>query len=316
MDRPEYFISCDWGTSNFRLRKVDTKTLDVLDDHQTNVGIKKCYENFKNQRRTHREEFFAHYLLGEVKNCSWDGAGKTTIIASGMASSSIGMIEMEYATMPISFNGNGLISREIPLDASTNLLLISGARTERDVMRGEETQATGLADYLPKDTKGVLILPGTHSKHLAFEAEYFVDIHTFMTGEMFDLLTNESTLQTNVMPTDWSHSYEKSFLHGVEEGLEKNLLSSLFAVRSKNLIHKNSTRENYYYLSGLLIGSEISTLKNHDTSIFLAASGITHELYKLALKSFLPPGQLESFAPSLVDKSALIGQRKILRTYE
>ncbi len=316
MDQPEYFISCDWGTTNFRLRKVDTKTLNVLDEHQTNVGIQKCNENFKNQTRVHREEFFAHYLLEQVKNCNWDDPEKITILASGMASSSIGMTEMEYATMPIAFNGNGLISREILLDTFTRLLLISGAQTEQDVMRGEETQAIGLADYLPKETKGLLILPGTHSKHLAFEAGYFIDIHSFMTGEMFDLLANKSILQSNVTPTDWSLSYKSSFLNGVEKALDEDLLSSLFTVRSKNLIIKNSARENYYYLSGLLIGAELSTLKSPTASIFLAASGIAHKLYKLALESFLPAGQFECFTPSLVDKSALIGQRKILETYD
>lgn len=315
MGRPEYFISCDWGTSNFRLRKVNARTLNVLNEHLSEFGIKKCNENFENQKQTNRFQFFADYLLNEVRNRNCGDPEKAIIMASGMVSSSIGMTEMEYATMPFAFNGNGLISRKTPLDATTNLLLISGARTDQDVMRGEETQAIGLAGYLPADTKGILILPGTHSKHLAFEAGYFTGIHTFMTGELFELLTNKSTLQSNVLHTDWKHSYKSSFLNGVEKGLEEGLLSSLFTVRSKNLIHKNSTRENYYYLSGLLIGAELSALKDQTSSIFLAASGTAHGLYKLALESFLPARELEYFAPTLVDKSVLIGQRKILETY-
>ena len=315
MDLPEYFISCDWGTSNFRLRKVDTKTLAVLDEHQTKLGIQECNENFKNQNRTLREKFFAHYLLEQVKHCNWDGQEKTTILASGMVSSSIGMMEMEYARMPVAFNGTGLISRTFLLDTSIHLILISGARTDQDVMRGEETQAIGIANYLPQQSKGLLILPGTHSKHLTFEAGTFMDIRTFMTGEMFDLLVNRSTLQSNVSPTAWHKSFKSSFLHGVEKGMDENLLSALFGVRAKNLILKNSTQENYYYLSGLLIGAELSTLKNQTTSIFLAASGIAYELYTMAMESFLPNGQFEFIAPSLVDKSALIGQKKILETY-
>lgn len=287
-----------------------------MEEHQSDVGILKCNDNFKNQRQTNRVKFFADYLLDEVKNCSWDGPEKTTIMASGMVSSSIGMTEMEYTTVPISFNGKELISRKISLDASTNLVIISGARTDGDVMRGEETQAIGLADHLPQDTNGLLILPGTHSKHLPFEANCFVDIHTYMTGELFDILANKSILQSNVLPTDWSHSYTNSFLCGVERGLEEGLLSSLFTVRSKNLILKNSTRENYYYLSGLLIGAELSTLTNQTTLIFLAASGIAHKLYKLALESFLPVGQLECFDRHQVKKAVLNGQRKILETYD
>ena len=46
MKIPDCFISCDWGTSNFRLRLVETKTLNVLVEHKTDQGVKNVYQKF------------------------------------------------------------------------------------------------------------------------------------------------------------------------------------------------------------------------------------------------------------------------------
>ena len=158
-------------------------------------------------------------------------------------------------------------------------------------------------------------MPGTHSKHLFFDDGQFIDLNSYMTGEIFELLATKSIIQASVMPVEWNPSFEGIFLKGVKEGIESNLMAALFPIRAMNLIYKNRLEENYYYLSGLLIGSELSGLKNHNKTIYLAASGIMYELYSLALESFLPLERMVSFNPGLVDKAVLIGQRKILEIY-
>ena len=35
MALPNYFISCDWGTSNFRLRVGEPSTLAITAEHKT-----------------------------------------------------------------------------------------------------------------------------------------------------------------------------------------------------------------------------------------------------------------------------------------
>src|SRR5680860_1728558 len=125
MDLPNHFISCDWGTSNFRLRKVDSGKLDILKIHQTDIGIKKCDEHFKDQNQLNRFQFFTNYILEELDKLDWIHDENTLFVASGMISSSIGMVEMEYAKMPVKFDGEDLISHIHPLDKKGQLLIIS-----------------------------------------------------------------------------------------------------------------------------------------------------------------------------------------------
>lgn len=315
MKIPDNFISCDWGTSNFRLRLVDYATLKVLSEHTSDKGIKKCNVAYLEQNEWSREEYFINYLLGEINNSGMNTSGNELIVASGMLSSSIGLREMDYVSIPVSFNGRELSSQMMALRGTSHLILVSGIRTDSDVLRGEETQAIGLSYYLPPYGKGVLLLPGTHSKHLFFDGGRFLNFQTYMTGELFDLFCRHSILEPALKSVEWTGRFETIFLDGVKTGIKKGLMSSLFSVRAKHLIYRNSREENYYYLSGLLIGAELSILQKHSEIIYLAASGVMHQLYRTALESFLPLERIVCFAPGLVDEAVLIGQKKILKSY-
>ena len=115
-----------------------------------------------------------------------------------MASANIGMCELAYAEMPLQSDGSNLLWKEIFLAPKQQLLLISGAKGKNGMMRGEEIQAIGLADQLENSGGGILILPGTHSKHLRYENKAFTDLKTFMTGELFAVLCKHSILENNV----------------------------------------------------------------------------------------------------------------------
>ncbi|MEM7380806.1 MAG: 2-keto-3-deoxy-galactonokinase, partial [Bacteroidota bacterium] len=58
MKLPDYFISCDWGTTNFRLRLVETSSLQVLTEVRTDKGIKERYKDFLHQQTFGQSEFF------------------------------------------------------------------------------------------------------------------------------------------------------------------------------------------------------------------------------------------------------------------
>ena len=315
MGLPEKFISCDWGTSNFRLRLVETHSLKIFSEVRTDLGIKKCYQLFTAQSERSQESFFADYLLAQLEKLDVQEAGKGFLVASGMLSSSIGMQELDYCKFPISFTGEGLISNLIAIGNDLDLLLVSGARTNNDVMRGEEIQAIGLSDYLPKSGKGILLLPGTHSKHIQFNDGRFMDFTTYMTGELFEVIGKYSILSASLEESPWSSLYNDVFLKGVQKGVDNQQMASLFSIRAKSLIHKSSNVENYYFLSGMLIGAELSHLKDRSETVYLAVTGIQNELYQLALKSFLDETRIVCFEPQIIETALLVGQLKILETH-
>ncbi|MCK0144549.1 2-dehydro-3-deoxygalactonokinase [Arenibacter sp. F26102] len=315
MGLPEKFISCDWGTTNFRLRLVDSLSLKVLSEIRTDMGIKKCYQLFRAQSERSQESYFADYLLAQLERLDLSGTENYDLVASGMLSSSIGMQELEYCKLPIAFSGEDLISKGLSVNNKLDLLLISGARTDSDVMRGEEIQAIGLSDHLPKKEKGVLVLPGTHSKHIHFDSGRFIDFTTYMTGELFEVLGKYTILSASLEEVGWNPTFKDIFVEGVKKGVANQQMASLFSIRANSLIHKTSAKENYYYLSGLLIGAELGHLKERSDTVYLAVTGKQNELYQLALKSFLPLERIVCFDPQFIETALLVGQRKILEQH-
>ncbi|RTE52114.1 2-keto-3-deoxy-galactonokinase [Arenibacter aquaticus] len=315
MGLPEKFISCDWGTSNFRLRLVQTDSLAVLSEHTTNMGIKKRYLAFQAQDNSSQEQFFTDYLVQQLGNLELKGEKNLVIIASGMLSSSIGMRELPYSPLPLDFQGNDLISKYINLDNSLDVILVSGAKTNADVMRGEETQAIGMSGHLPRKGKGLLILPGTHSKHLFFDGGKFNSFITFMTGELFEVIGQHSVLAASLEAVKWDACFKNVFLDGLQKGIDNKQMASFFSIRANTLLQNTPASENYYFLSGLLIGGELAYLKERDETVYLGATGITNSLYQMALEAVLPAERIKIFSANVLEKALLLGQRKVLATY-
>jgi 2-dehydro-3-deoxygalactonokinase len=106
MNLPEFFISCDWGTTNFRLRVVNTDSLRVIAEHTTVLGIRELNERFLKSAESDRLPFFAAYLKTQL--LALPAAHRThPIVVSGMASANIGMQDLPYGELPIDAEGTG-----------------------------------------------------------------------------------------------------------------------------------------------------------------------------------------------------------------
>ena len=309
---PDHFISCDWGTSNFRLRLVETHSLQVQAEHRTDQGIRVMHQKFRQQTAMDRLLFYTHYLKQQLPELSpTDFSGP--ILISGMASSNLGLKELPYAQMPFLQTGAGLEWKRIATQNGLNLLLISGVKSENGMMRGEETQAIGLAPHLSALDRGILILPGTHSKHLVFEDQEFTGMKNFMTGEVFEVMSRHSILSNSVSSASWSPDREKVFVEGLEQGLEGCLTSTLFSIRADHVLKNTSKEDNYFRLSGMVIGDELACLKGYKGMVVLAAPDPMFTLYRTALDRILSPEQLLLLDQNDLAQALLIGQKKILK---
>ncbi len=314
MSLPRYFISCDWGTSNFRLRVVETKSLQLLAEHTTDQGVKAVYGKYQDQSEASQFQFFSQYLKAQLQQLPEEHR-QHLVVASGMASSNIGLRELPYADLPFNQNGEQLIWKHIT-ESDLDLMLISGVKSTDGVMRGEEIQAVGLEEFLSSCPKGTLLLPGTHSKHITFDQQKFQGFKTFMTGELFDILSRQSILARSATYTPWSKAREPAFQEGLYLGLNRQLTASLFTIRAKHLLYNENREDNYYKLSGMLIGDELAYLKEYVEPVILAASDPVFSLYQLALKSIIVPEQLLLLEGKVLEKALLVGQKKILALHD
>ncbi len=103
----------------------------------------------------------------------------------------------------------------------------------------------------------MLCLPGTHSKWVQISAGEVVSFQTYMTGEMFALLSEASVLRHGMQGGGWD---DAAFDSAVSDALSRpeRLGARLFALRAEGLIAGLSPQAARARLSGLLIGVELA----------------------------------------------------------
>ncbi|MGK6351449.1 2-dehydro-3-deoxygalactonokinase [Parapedobacter sp. DT-150] len=322
----DFMLSCDWGTSSFRLKLVDIQREAVAAELQTADGVSAVYGRWKSEgaHRSSQESFYMQHLVACIgmlsKQVAFPLSGIPVVI-SGMASSTIGMRQLPYAELPFSIDGSNAVVQALDTGDRIDhpVLLISGCKAAADVMRGEETQLVGLAAMdRPFNAAGeaVCIFPGTHSKHVHVVAGKMVDFATFMTGEVFHLMAHQSILKgaiTIPKPDDmWSPAEEDVFRRGVAYAMSTNILSALFSVRVNELFDRYAKTENYYYLSGLLIGTELAGLLKREVDRIVLCSGSNVYLpYRLALEELDLVSRAMFVEPHRMDWAVIAGQIKI-----
>jgi 2-dehydro-3-deoxygalactonokinase len=319
MVKKKYFLSVDWGTTNFRLRMVECPSQKVVEERVLkNSGVKNLFYQWKKDGGS-RRLVFLNFLKNQIEHLKVEKPHDTPIIISGMASSSLGIIELPYAELPFATDGENAIVNFIRPNGTVGfpVYLISGIKSETDVIRGEETQLVGcVKDDEEHLGEQLYIFPGTHSKHILVRDNQVIDFKTYMTGEIFDLLATKSVLGNSVKAGGKKMGIKSrdSFRNGLKAAIHGNLLNEAFQIRTNYLFKKISKEDNFYYLSGLMIGTEIKNLlsKSYDQIVVVSGSEL-HFYYKMAFEILGISENTKIFSPQAADRLVVKGQYKILK---
>lgn len=276
------FTSCDWGTSNLRVRRVVEGR--VVAEHCSESGVSRIDGDFPNALKQAMEAIEA----------------RPPVVISGMASSSIGWCELPYAELPFPLDGSGAVLREIAAET----FLVSGVSGNGDIMRGEETELLGLEE-LPGEV--LVILPGTHSKHCHIRNASMVKFQTHLTGDLRQALRSH-TILANSIADGWDRS---AFCEGVLAGASNPLPGQLFRVRTRQVLDGCPAPSNGSYLDGLLIGAELSGL-DAGRPLLLAAGASQHRSYKTALEALGLSSRTRILPPEEVALLAVRGQARLM----
>lgn len=320
----KHLLSCDWGTSSFRLRLVNVKDREVVGEVTSPDGIGAVYNAWQDADRTKRVtrgEYYRSIIATQITALTRQTGIDTTgvpVVLSGMASSSIGMQELPYARLPFALDGAHLGMKHYEEQAGFphEITLISGVRSDHDVMRGEETQLIGLGAAMDLSGRdAIFIFPGTHSKHMFVRDGRLIDFKTFMTGEVFNLMANQSILKDSIdhyRQADFDADAAEAFRSGIRESGSGNILNALFTVRTNQLFDLLNKRENGMFLSGLLIGYEIRDLtKETSAHLVLCGGGNLYHLYKAAIEALGLAGRATIIPSEIVDRAATTGHIRI-----
>lgn len=308
-----YFFSVDWGTSSLRVRLVDINdnSITVLNEVRNHRGCSAVYESFRNKKDTASQQdyflkFLAPYLLIPDSVSTGD---PVPVVISGMAASGIGIREVPYTSLPFPLDGSNLKYEIIP---RTNMfdhevLLLSGLHDANDVMRGEEVQLMGLQQH--QNTEALFILPGTHSKHIHVKENNILSFKTYMTGELFQVLSTYSLLKNSIKST--SSLDKEAFCRGLKLS-RGNLLHNAFSIRASTLLQKADCSSNYAVLSGLLIGTELRDIPHLNVPVFLCAHENLIDSYALAIEQLSMQELCTIIPDEKVDKSVIHGQKTMV----
>ncbi len=274
MARP--LIAIDWGTSSLRGARFDA------------------------QGQRLEERHFARGILtvgaGEfpavLEECfgDWRQQNDALCLLSGMVGSRQGWQEAAYCPCPAGFAelGQHLLWLE-----PGRMAIVPGLSVQQhdglpfaqhDVMRGEEIQIFG-ALSLAGVQDATVVLPGTHSKWAQVQQGRVTQFRSFMTGEVYALLSQHSIL-SRTLPAEapW---HGVTFRHAVQLAQRTpSVLSSIFATRTLALFDTLPAEQHASFLSGLLIGEELRAMQAHNTdALLLVGSATLTSRYACALQT-------------------------------
>jgi 2-dehydro-3-deoxygalactonokinase len=300
---------------------------EIVAIKKADKGIAATFSSLNERQKNNPEERLLFYLLiiqeyiseiEQEKNITLEGA---PLVISGMASSSIGMANLPYRDLPFSIDGKdiGAAYFEASPEFAHPVLLISGVKSETDVMRGEETQLIGaIPDGTAAESEGVYIFPGTHSKHIGVKGGQVTGFKTYMTGEFFKLFSEQSILREGVEKNEELQNpiYLQRFREGVQAAQCVTLLHAAFRVRTNDLFGKLTKKENFHYLSGLLIGAELGDIRASDNlPIYVCSDSNLRWSYETALDVLGMKEKAHVFTADWAEEAVVRGQLKIYQNF-
>mgnify|MGYP001359360201 FL=1 len=316
MEAENSFISVDWGTSNLRIRFISDPNFQIQGEFFYNHGLKKMNEIWEESKDIfpNKKNYLLDKLLEYINKTLFEHANIKNIIISGMASSSIGIQELDYSTIPFDLFNPKIILKKIEWKEKI-ISLISGVKKSDDIMRGEETQVIGITDEFINQDNVLIIVPGTHSKHIYCNKGIITDFKTFMTGEIFNSFVENTILSQSIEYDNFKEEYEISFLNGLDQ-IKKgfSLINVAFKLRTNDLFKKKSKRDNYHFLSGLLLGEELLKLDLRKTNkIIVYTNPKLAKIYTTALKHLETKKEIICIPEKKLAKSQALGQFKIYK---
>lgn len=265
----KYWIAVDWGTTNFRAFLMhETQQTERLSHPCGLLSVENA-------------QFAAtlHALLAPWLN----RLGELPVMMAGMVGSQQGWHDVPYAQQPCDAGNllDCIHSFTTPWGSPAWIVPgVSGTSLfgQQDVMRGEEVQLLGLCQRHPAEHHFAL-LPGTHSKHAEMVDGKIARFSTFMTGEVFSLLSQHSLLG-KALPEQQED--KTAFLLGAKAALQGSPFTHLiFSARTRRLAGDIAAAHVHSYLSGLTIGYELLALPAGQHA-WVVGSPALAERYQLA----------------------------------
>jgi 2-dehydro-3-deoxygalactonokinase len=268
-------ILIDSGTTNSRLRLYNQTTNKVLDSEKIRIGVRDTAisgsnHNLKAQLKKGIERLLTRNQLSpsDIKY----------IAASGMITSNLGIYEVPHVSSPAGISDFAKYSKLVKLEEFLNIpcVFIPGMKNtvnltgtedliphinDFDVMRGEEVESFGLLKQFTVEGKGMIVLPGSHTKFVAVgENNNLLYCLSTLGGEILQAIQKETILSDSLNSGLIGSIDEKMLESGYEAAKQHGLTRSFYHIRLLDLFSKLDENQRANYFVGAVIYNDLQAL--------------------------------------------------------
>ncbi len=207
------------------------------------------------------------------------------ILCCGMIGSKQGWKDSGYFSVPFTPDFYKKLITVNTKNKKLNVYIVPGLKQNNppDVMRGEETQSLGIITKYD-NFDGVVCFTGTHSKWVQIVGNEIISFETFITGELFQIISQYSILKQSISTKKIDVNLATKYALITFSDPHK-YTKNLFELRAKNLINNLKSTEVLSCLSGLTIGLEIAGSRKYwlGNQVILVGSSPMVDIYQLIL---------------------------------
>ena len=243
--------------------------------------------------------------LKEAIDASLKKAGRSlekveAILASGMITSNLGLIEIPHLTAPVGIAelAEGIVAKRFSEIVDQPIYFIPGVKNavenddwgsveNLDMMRGEEAESLGAGILQGIRDEFVFISPGSHTKFVFIDEEQRIQsCCTTLTGELLAAISG-NTILADSLSDDLIQRIEPRFIKmGIDAAKKCGLTKACFQVRVLDTLRETTENERANYLAGALAYNDILALLSRVKAngyVMIGGNPILQKLYEQAL---------------------------------
>lgn len=291
------YITIDTGTTNTRVRYFENDK--VLWEFKEKIGVRDTAITGNLEKL---KECIKTGITNCLLNCGKKISDVNKIIASGMITSDLGLLEIPHLETPIGIEDlrDGVKHKVFKDIVDAPIYFIPGVKNRidanilndfdaMDMMRGEESEALG-ALYLSQIEGNVIyISPGSHTKFVFIDYnKRITKCSTTLTGELLWALANETVLASSIPSTLISNIDKEYIMRGIAAVKKHGFSKTCFLTRIIDVFTNATANQRANFIAGAICYYDIKSIEDEllqqKPKIVIGGSKILRKLYRTILE--------------------------------
>lgn len=324
------YITIDVGTTNTRIRFIEGQ--EILGEYKVHTGVRDTAITGNIEKlKTALKNGISHCL----RFCNKTLGDTERIIASGMITSNLGLMEIPHLETPVSISdlGKAIKSQVFHDIVDHPIYFIPGVKNkvksrdidnfeEIDMMRGEEVEAFGTLQLLEEKGNILFVSPGSHTKFVFIDERQRIEkCSTTLMGELLWALSRETILADSI-PKNLVTSIDQEYVEkGITAARRYGFSKACFLVRILDLFTDATENQRANFIAGAVSYYDIESVKDYlqggHPKILIGGAVILRDLYWETLRiQGYDMKQVVRVDQGILEKSSAIGAIKALEWYE